>query len=199
MRMVRLFCCALCFIQGIVVVVAVLFAGYFLEGPANDPVSADLIVVLGGASMSDRINKAAELYRKGYAERLLVTGFSENVSKVIPLIADWRVRYLEQLGVPRSAIIADSSARSSWMEAELVSRFLHERQWKTALIVSDPPHLRRLSWAFNKVFSGSSFDYRLISSEPKWWTPARWWNNSASMSFVMSEFIKLIYYRFEYD
>jgi uncharacterized SAM-binding protein YcdF (DUF218 family) len=192
-------CRAVCLIQILGFLWALFSAGYFLEGPAAKPVAADVVVVLGGATMSDRLKKGAEIYHKGYAKRLLITGFSENSDEVIPLVMDWRIRYMQQLGIPHGAIIKDSTAKSSWMEAKLIASLFSNNHWTTALVVSDPPHMRRLSWTLDRVFSDTGYTYLLIPSEPVWWYPGGWWRNSVSTSFVLLELIKLGYYWFEYE
>jgi len=62
------------------------------------------------------------------------------------------------------------------------------------LVVSDPPHLRRLDHVWGKVFAGSGIQYRLIAAPMEKWDAARWWSNEASAQYVVIEYIKLGYY-----
>lgn len=194
----RRVCSTLVAMELVAVGALVAYGGFFLEAPSYQPTRSDLIVVLGGATVNARLQKGAELYRKGLAGRLLVTGFSEPGSDATGLVLDWRQSYLERLGVARDSIVRDASAKSSWEEAFVVRSVLREQHGKSALVVSDPPHLRRLSWVFHRVFEGSGLEYRLIASEPPWWNPSVWWANSASASFVILELVKLGYYAVEH-
>ena len=179
-------------------VLLVIFAGVFLQLPARSPEHSDLIVVLGGASMSARLKKGAELYTKGFAPRVLVTGFSEDTSAVVDLHADWRLRYLQSLHIPESAILTDAKARNSWQEAQAVEHLMRSNGWSKVLITSDPPHFFRLSWILGRVLQPSGISYRLISSNPEWWDARFWWQNPISATFVIEELIKLFYYYAKY-
>lgn len=72
--------------------------------------------------------------------------------------------------------------------------------WRSARVVSDPPHLLRVNYAWFSNFWDSDFSYTLIASNPPWWSAWRWWANPQSSSFVGDEVLKLGYcvarYRF---
>ena len=70
--------------------------------------------------------------------------------------------------------------------------------WKKALVVSDPPHMRRLDWVWGKVFAGSGKSYALVASKPAWWDAERWWASEKSAQFVLTELIKMGYYVWKY-
>lgn len=172
----------------------VIFGGIVLQWPAELPDQSDLVVVLGGSSMSARLQKGAELYKKQMASRILITGFSEESLAIVELQADWRFRYLRRVGVPSTAILTDGRAKSSAEEASVIADLMRANNWKKLLIVSDPPHLLRLALIMKRTFQSSDFDHRLISSSPPWWNAKAWWANSQSASFVIEEYIKIGYF-----
>ena len=94
--------------------------------------------------------------------------------------------------------MTDASASSSWQEAELVRSLMKEKAWSRVLVVSDPPHLRRLSLVYEKLMTDEDLEFRLAASNPPWLVPARWWVNADAVSFVIDEIIKLLYYKVEY-
>lgn len=170
-------------------VAAALYLGTYLAAPAESPVRADLIVSLGGDT-GHRAERAAELFQAGYAPHVLLTSvISER---------DPRLALLKRIGVPPAGIHVDSTARNSWQEARLVRRLMEENGWRRVLVVSDPPHLRRLNWSLRQAFEGAGFEYRLVSSQPAWWHPDRWWANSRARQFALSELVKLTYYHLRY-
>ena len=75
---------------------------------------------------------------------------------------------------------------------------MQAKGWRTVLVVSDPPHLLRLQYAWFSSFRGTDLTYTLIASNPPWWNPWRWWQNSVSVEFVESEVLKLGYYLLHY-
>jgi hypothetical protein len=66
------------------------------------------------------------------------------------------------------------------------------------MVVSDPPHMRRLQWVWARVFKGSGIQVALIEGKPGWWNAERWWSNEASAKFVVSEYLKIAYYLIKY-
>jgi uncharacterized SAM-binding protein YcdF (DUF218 family) len=171
-------------------------AGHFLVAPAQEPVKADLVMALGGDSGA-RANSALDLYRKGLAPRILIG--SEGVhSKTRPAYLNWRARYLVDQGVPEKAILYDQRSLSSWEEAVNTLELMRAQKLDRVLVVSDPPHMRRLSWVWGKVFAGSGKSYTLVAAEMDSWDAAHWWRTSPNAQFVFGEYIKLAYYFYSY-
>jgi hypothetical protein len=75
---------------------------------------------------------------------------------------------------------------------------MKSRQWKTALVISDPPHLRRLAMVWGPVCSQHDLEYRLIATEPSTWNASGWWRDKAWAKFVSMELLKLSYYAMAY-
>lgn len=167
--------------------------GYFLEAPAQQPEKADLIVPLGGGS-SSRVHKAAELYAQGFAPNVLLTDIRSGDANRSSQSSDWRIQFLLEHGVPDIMLVFDALSTNSWEEAVNTLRLMRVRNWQLVLVVSDPPHLRRLDWAWGKVFEGSGKEYRLIAAPLEGWDAGRWWQNDASARFVVTEVTKLTYY-----
>ena len=171
--------------------------GLFLSAPAATPEKADLIVVLGGDAGARSLT-GAKLYCDGYAPRVLLTGLDDGEKAALPYYYHWRSQLLQGKGVDKQAILYDFKSGNSWQEAQNTLKLMKENHWQTALVVSDPPHLRRLDWVWNKTFSGFGCDYRLIAAAPSWWDAHHWWQDERSGKFVVDELIKLAYYRIKY-
>ena len=168
-------------------------AGSYLSSPAQTPVRADIILALGGDS-GDRIAMAARLYDQRYASRVMLTGLENSPAMMRSNYLNWRVNEK----VPDSAVILGQGTGNSWDEAVNTLALLKQRGWKRVMVVSDPPHMRRLHWVWSKVFAGSDKEFVLVHSAPEWWNPARWWANDQSRLFVVMEYIKLAYYSVKY-
>jgi uncharacterized SAM-binding protein YcdF (DUF218 family) len=168
-------------------------AGSFLSSPAQSPAQADIILALGGDN-GDRIVRAAGLYKQGYAPCIMLTGLENSPAITRPSYLNWRAQFLLEKEVPFGMIILEQGAGNTWEEAVNTLALLKQRGWKRVIVVSDPPHMRRLHWVWSKVFSGSDKEFVLVSSEPAWWNPVRWWAHDQSGPFVLMEYIKLAYY-----
>jgi uncharacterized SAM-binding protein YcdF (DUF218 family) len=172
---------------------AVRHAGTFLEAGARPPVKSDLIVALGG-ELGERSEKVAELYRAGYAASILMTGFAGGPAEAREQYRHWRVRYLAAQGVPQAAVLIDAGANNSWEEAVNTLTLMQARGWTTVLVVSDPPHIRRLTWTWERVFAGSGKEYRLIAAPMRDWNADSWWRDERAGIFVVNEYLKMAYY-----
>lgn len=140
-------------------------AGRFLQAQASAPSQADVLVALGGES-GDRALTAASLFRDGFAPRMLLTGFALSPTEVRPAYRHWRAQVLAEQGVPIESIIYDPDSTNSWEEAVNTRRTMEANGWRRVLVVSDPYHMRRLSWAWGRAFRDSGLSYSLVASSP---------------------------------
>ena len=172
-------------------------AGNFLVAPAVSSEKADLIILLGGGTGS-RTQAAADIYRHGYASIIVLTGLENGYPATRPVYLEWRARYLVDGGVPEAALIFDRAASNTWQEAVNTLHLMQSKGLRRVIVVSDPPHMRRLSWVWTKVFAGSGKEFRLVASPMVAWDAEHWWRNETTAQFVIMEYVKLIYYLFVY-
>ena len=172
-------------------------AGRFLEAPGSAPSRADVVVVLGGES-GDRALTAARLFRESLAQRLVVTALDMSPPEVWPAYLHWRAQVLADFGVPLERIIGDPDSTNSWEEAVNTRRIMEANGWRRALVVSDPYHMRRLSWTWARAFKDSGLSYSLVATSPKYWNPDGWWRDEKIAPYVIMEYIKLAYYLVKY-
>ncbi len=195
-KRIKLWLAILC--SAFIMIGAVKAAGHFLASPAQTPVKADTIVALGGDS-GERVCMAQSLFAGGYAPQILLTGTEVRNSRTRPTYRDWRATYLKKHGVPVNSILYDARSLNSWQEAVNTLQLMKQRGWKQVIVVSDPPHMRRLHWVWSKVFRGSGLEYSLCASQPSWWNERHWWSNKISTKFVVDEYLKLVYYVIKYS
>jgi uncharacterized SAM-binding protein YcdF (DUF218 family) len=161
-------------------------AGALLQLPAQSPVSADAIVVLGGDS-GTRYAKGRALIEQGYAERLLL------INPNMPALRDIAA------GVGRlDEVHGETISRSSWDEAVNTLAWMVENDMGHVLVVSDPPHMLRLKYSWASVFRGSGREYTLVAADTPWWSAWRWWDNEQAALFAGIEVLKLGYYVVRY-
>jgi uncharacterized SAM-binding protein YcdF (DUF218 family) len=178
------------------VVAGFLGAGHFLVAPAQPPVKADLIFALGGDN-GGRVNGVLDLYRRGFAPRVMVGAEGIN-PKTRTAYLSWQARYMVDGGVPEPALLLDRRSMNSWEEARNTLQLMQSMKLHRVLVVSDPPHMRRLSWVWGRVFEGSGKEYTLVASEMPDWDTGHWWRTSVNAQFVFGEYIKLAYYLIQY-
>ncbi|OAI49816.1 hypothetical protein AYO43_00105 [Nitrospira sp. SCGC AG-212-E16] len=179
------------------IMMSVLNVGHWLSAPGNMPIQGDIIVALGGGGI-ERVQSALKLYREGYAKRILLTGFNRTSGMASSQYLHWESRMLVDGGVPQEALFFDDHSGNSHDEANNTAVLMKTRQWKTALVISDPPHLRRLDMVWRPACAQHGLEYRLIATEPPAWNVSRWWSDKVWAKFVGMELLKLSYYTIAY-
>jgi uncharacterized SAM-binding protein YcdF (DUF218 family)/glycosyltransferase involved in cell wall biosynthesis len=117
------------------------------------PRKADAIVVFAGGvgesgeaggGYQERVKQAVDLYRAGYAPRMIFSSgfvFAFQEAEVMKSLAVAN-------GVPASAITLETQAVNTRDNVVQSEQILHERGWRSILLVSSPYHMRRalLTW-----------------------------------------------------
>lgn len=117
----------------------------------DDARPAAAIVVLGAAQyvgrpspvLRERLNHAIDLWRRDLAPRIIFTGGVGDHDTTSEAAVSQR--YAIDHGVPASAILIESSGRSTAESLEQVARLMAALPSRDVILVSDPFHMLRLS------------------------------------------------------
>ena len=190
-----LFCSFLFFLS--LLPIAVLQAGYYLSAPAEPPRHADAIVLLGGDSGSRGVLGLA-LFKEGFADNIVLVRLEFEGNDPSRRYLHGQVREFLAAGIKKESIYFDNKSWHSWDEAANTLELMKQNNWKTVLVVSDPPHMRRLHWVWGRVFRDTGLHFILAASNPCWWHAEAWWRDTVSAHYVINEYKKIVYYRFRY-
>jgi uncharacterized SAM-binding protein YcdF (DUF218 family) len=147
---------------------------------------ADAIVVLGGGPET-RPFVAAELWRRGLADKILVSQGSEDRNRLL------------KLGVPADAIEKFGTAITSTRDEAIALREWAERNAASVFIIpSEIFSARRVRWIFRRQFSGTAVSIQVPSFEPPNYTRWNWWKTEKGLVAFRTEFLKYTYYRLRY-
>jgi uncharacterized SAM-binding protein YcdF (DUF218 family) len=110
----------------------------------------DAIVVLGAAQydgrpspqLAARLDHALDLYQRGLAPRIFLTGGKQPLDRFTEAASE--ARYLQDRGVPASALLREDQGRTSWESLTAVSEQLKGAGLHSVLLVSDPYHSARI-------------------------------------------------------
>lgn len=165
----------------------------------QDPLQpADVIHVISG--LDYRTEYGIQLFKQGYGKALFFTGGW--CAEIQGVHADRSTRLSMEQGIPADAIGADSyPVISTYQEAERLKLWIDQAHppVRSVMIVSDPHHMRRARWAYQRVLGK---DVKLIMAPvPFDQTPfmQRWWVDEASRIMVREEYVKTIYYYARYQ
>src|SRR5687767_3149138 len=133
----------------------------------EDPLtSADAIFVLAGTRV-ERPLEAADLFRAGYAPRIVVTRATaeqatfqiEKRGITVPTDFDLAKDILLRLGIPERALIAPARIHDNTAEeAQTLRALALENRWRRVIVVSSKYHLRRVSLAFHRALRGTNVE-----------------------------------------
>lgn len=110
---------------------------------------ADVAVILGAAAydgevspvFKERIDHGITLYRERYVDRLIVTGGTAEGAKVSEAAA--ARDYLLSQGIPGEAVLLEEESSITQENLENSKVIMEENGFETAVIVSDPLHMKR--------------------------------------------------------
>jgi uncharacterized SAM-binding protein YcdF (DUF218 family) len=168
---------------------------------SDDLAPADAIVVLGGEA-NVRPFAAAELYRQGYASKILVSNTKLNRAERLGFVPsdtqlNWNV--LVKLGVPSSIITTfGDNLSSTYEEAEAVRAWALSSQAMRVIIPTDVFATRRTRWVFDRELSPIGVDVIVRPFPAPSYELAGWWRDRQGLIDFNNEVLKYLYYRARY-
>src|SRR4051794_36546179 len=148
-------------VRRVVAVVLVLVVGYvgvtfvqvWLASRRDQAKRAQAIIVLGAAQFNGRpsavlrarLDHVADLYGKGFADVVVVTGGKQPGDPSPVTEASVSADYLESKGVPQSVVRRENQGHNSWESLAAAARILKTEGKKSVILVSDPFHSARIA------------------------------------------------------
>ncbi len=185
---------------GLLVLMVVLITGAYvlLRGAgayliyADDLEPTNVIVVLSGGTDS-RMNEALSLYKEDYSNIIVLTETGEQTEGYEHLNSfDMRVQLMNN-GVPSGNImITELTVNTTVDEAVAIRDLMQNRQYRSAIVVTDPYHTRRSKLIFNQVFDGTDITIRIHPVRSSWYNSRTWFTSVEGWQFTLLEYAKLI-------
>jgi uncharacterized SAM-binding protein YcdF (DUF218 family) len=151
----------------------------------DPPEKADAIFLLGDDNYdADRATRAAELYREGWAPRIVASG---RFLRQYASIAELMQRDLADRGVPPDAVQRMPSLAGNTREEAVLLRRLADRQhWRRVIVVTSNFHTRRTRHIYTRVFRDSA-DVLIVAARDGGYTPAGWWRSRSGLKIFFLE------------
>lgn len=165
---------------------------------------ADAIVVLSGSSVyTERTHRAAEYYRQGLGQRILLTndnlrGEWSSAEQRNPFFYERARTKLIESGVPPDRVeVLATPVTNTYDEAQALKDYAQSHQLRSLLVVTSAYHSRRALWTLNRVFENSGVEIGMQSVENGEQTPRplTWWLYPRGWQMVVGEYVKNVYYR----
>ena len=164
----------------------------------EDPIApAEVIVVLSGG-MPYRAERAAALYRGGYAPEVWVT-FPESPAADLHALGisfvgeeEYDRQILLKRGVPENAVrILPDAIIDTEQEVVEIAREMHRTGKSRAIIVTSPEHTRRVR-ALWRTLAGNDLKLTVRAAFEEPYDARHWWRNSRDALSVVREYLGLL-------
>lgn len=158
---------------------------------SDEPFQADVVTVLGGDWYGNRILKAGELVRKGYAPLALVSGSGYLYGKYEGELA---IQFAAAHGFdPKYFRTLEYPALSTKDEAQAVVREMRRMGVKRYLLVTSPFHTARAARIFEAA--APEMQMRVLPAQDtlQW---EHWWTSREARKAFLMEFTKSVTSRF---
>lgn len=169
--------------------VAFRLPGIIAEAARDERRPSDAVLVLGRELVDDlptpvfraRLDHGAQLYRDGWAPRVVVSGGLTGTARRSEAAAGRE--YLIAAGVPADAVWTEDSSRHTLENLFFVRETLRRHGWNRLLLVSDPLHLAR-ALAFARGLALDVACSPAPGAPPRRGTPA-WWLRAGREAFLL--------------
>ena len=153
----------------------------------DGPAYSDAIVVLGDDDYGgDRAAKAAELFKAGWAPRVVASG---RFLRSYATIAELEEHDLKSDGVPQDAIIRfEHHAENTKEEALALRQLILQRGWKRVMVVTSNYHTRRARYICERAFPEGTL-LRMVPTPDSEYDPDHWWETRRGLVIFSHEFV----------
>ena len=162
-----------------------------LSGPLliawDRPAPADAIVVIGGDHKPERVWWAVDLYNRGYAPVLILSGGTvvfEGDEWITE--AEMMRRYARIWGVPDEAVILEERSSSTIENAQFCQEICSSHGYHSILLVTSPYHSRRARRTFREVLGSSTTV--LVQPALQGFFKVFWWRYPDHVFVVLYEY-----------
>jgi len=156
----------------------------------DEPVRADLAVVLAGDAYGHRIVKAGDLVRAGYVPAVLVSGPAGAYGLHE---CDLAIPFAVRNGFPEEWFIPfPNTSLSTKEEAAAVLGELRRRNVRSFLLVTSDYHsarARRIFLAAERAARGGP-EFRMVTARDEFFQPKSWWRSRQGQKTALIEWSK---------
>lgn len=155
---------------------------------AEPPSKADMILVLAGDSRGDRILKAAELVKEGYAPKAIISGPDGEYGHYE---CDLAIPFAVKAGYPESYFVhLENTARSTRDEARVAVQELRKLGAHRILVVTSDYHTRRAGRMYRD--EAPDLEIHMVAAPDRYFSADGWWHNREGRKTLFMEWAKTL-------
>jgi len=177
--LVSIFLLTIAFLEFLYMAPGLLMAKLFYY--SDQPEKVDVIIALGSEPV--RAEYAARLCGLGFSDTIIITGRGSSVDKM----AEKAILK----GVEKQDLILEKESISTYQNALYSKKIVLEKNYRSAIVVSSPYHMRRSKMVFDRVYRNSGVKLLYCPTGPLN-------GKTLDKKTARKECVKLIYYWFRY-
>ena len=168
----------------------------------SDPVGqADAVAIFGGG-LGVRPFAAAEYYKKGLTQKILVSNVRPDKVEmlgILPSDAAVTRSVLLKLGVPETAIeIFGTELSNTYQEAVALREWAVRTHARSVIVPTQAFSSRRVRWVVERELAGIGVQVQVSALDNSDYSPSDWWKDEKGVVEFQNEVLKYVYYRFKY-
>ena len=179
------------------IVGAITYAPYYLAR-TDKPAKSDVIVLLIGSKFTPRKEEVFRLIQDGYARHLIIPAYGR--------ISDARLfagQPAQTNPKPSSSLIRGRVVKpahypkyfeDTHIEILEAKKMMDRAGFKSAIFVSSPYHMRRISIIANKVFAKKDYRLLFVPSRYEQHHDSFWFLKKRDLKLVTGEYSKIIWF-----
>lgn len=188
---ILLFVCAVTIIFGLTVYLGPDDLRICKDLPDNTPSCqpVDAVVAISGGDTQSRAREAIELYKSGWAPKLIFSGAAQDKSG--PSNAEAMRDIALDAGVPAEDVITEDEGETTRQNAENTLDIFVNNDISSVILVTSGYHQRRASLEFNKRAEGMvNVRNHPVEIDRQW--SGLWWLTPTGWYLAGGEFVKII-------
>jgi uncharacterized SAM-binding protein YcdF (DUF218 family) len=153
----------------------------------------DAIVILGGLDATQRVKQGVKLYKKEYANKIIVSdGYCICEKSLAELMKDLAIK----LGVCEKNILVEKESKHTQQNAVFTKEIIDKNNFKKIILVAADYQSGRARIIFEKVFGN---EYQVINrpapiyNDNEW---QNWWKLPDARMLILLEIFKTVHYFF---
>lgn len=163
------------------------------------PERSGAIVAVSGSQ--ERRQWAIELYRRGYADRLIFNVSDTTYYFGMPIDpVESIMQMASAAGIPRDSLLINPGISSTWEDARATRETVLKLGLRSILVVSSPFNMRRVCLTYKHRLGDLPLKMTFCSVpfEREKLSPESWWSRERELQMVVDEYIKIVFYEFKY-
>lgn len=187
----------------IFVVIIALVAGAIAYAPAflvrsDNPDRSDVIVLFLGVEYTTRKKEAFKLIEEGYARHLIIPAHGKISEANLFSNQPGQIQTAQPTSIRRNRIIGTGNYPKYYEDTHIeileAKRMMDRSSFKTAIFVSSPYHMRRISLISRDVFKKGEYRVTYIPSRFEHQSGVLWFLNKDDRKQITREYLKIAWF-----